>query len=488
MDILKTSIKSLHKEEIINYKLYTNRTQSDIKRKDIILFDLIRKDNHIKSESDFINHIYGTSTDKNKYYRLKNRLHTELCNSLVQFHYYKTDVNAVYSELMLFNIFVSKNEWEIANYHLEKAEKKAIQTNDLTLLDLIYNEKIKFASNYNFGDIKLIVEKSEEHFKKIEHLKKLEFAIAKSIYDLHKAQGYTNTEKSSLLTLKKIIKNLEKIKAFKTDIIFRTKCFEGLGRVLLSQQNYTELERFSLTVFNNFDKERLFSKSNHETKLQMLTYICNSLFINKKYELAIDWIHKLKEAMSEFNNLLYDRYIFFYYNSLVNNYSMIDPKKSMEILIKAKVEKSIMMHPTHLGYVYLNLAGAHFDLKEYRLALKNILELYHHKLFNMLDQGFKLKISILEIILRIELHDLDYAERLIKQLQLNYKESLKTEEHLSDLNFIKTIKQLIIKHQFQKNKLTREIVETFLEGNHSTKTHQIVNYAHWLATKFNLTE
>lgn len=42
MDIKKT-IDLLSKEEIINYKLYTNCAQSNDKRKNILLFDLLKK-------------------------------------------------------------------------------------------------------------------------------------------------------------------------------------------------------------------------------------------------------------------------------------------------------------------------------------------------------------------------------------------------------------------------------------------------------------
>jgi hypothetical protein len=488
MDILYKSIKSLYKEEIINYKLYTNRTQAEANRKDVVLFDLMRKSSNDVEESTHIKTIYGKITDKNKYYRLKNRLHKELCNSLVQFHYYETDGNAIYSELILFNIFITKNEWEIAGHHLEKAEKKAILANDLTLLDLIYNEKIRFASNYSFADIKTIVEKSEDNFKKLQHLKQLDFAIAKSVYELYKAQGFANTGDKVFLALKKITKNLEKIKEYKNDGLFRTRCFEGLSRVLLSQQNYKELERFSLSNFNDFKKEGLFTKNNHHTKLQLLTYICNSLFMNKKHMLAIDWIHELKLAMSEFNGLLYNRYVFFYYNSLVNNYSVINPQKSIEVLMKAKTEKVIISHPTHLGYVYLNLAGAHFDLKEHRVALKYVLELYQHKLFSVLENGFKLKISILEIILRLELNDFDYTEKLIKQLYATYKELTKENEYAIDLNFIKTIKILLLKHQFQNTKTSRSFIQRFLNEKSSVKATQIIDYNTWLKEKFKLFE
>ena len=75
--------------------------------------------------------------------------------------------------------------------------------------------------------------------------------------------------------------------------------------------------------------------------------------------------------------------MFFYYNTLVNNYTVINPDKAIDVLNEAIENKAITSHPTHLGYIYLNLAGAYFDLENYKIALKNILNLYHHPLFEI---------------------------------------------------------------------------------------------------------
>ena len=54
----------------------------------------------------------------------------------------------------------------------------------------------------------------------------------------------------------------------------------------------------------------------------MLTYLINSLFYNKKIDVSLEYVEKLKSAMSEYNKLLYDKYLFYYYNSLVINYTV----------------------------------------------------------------------------------------------------------------------------------------------------------------------
>ena len=44
-------------------------------------------------------------------------------------------------------------------------------------------------------------------------------------------------------------------------------------------------------------------------------------------------LKSLKNAMEEYHHMLYDKYTFFYYNSLVINYSKLDRDKAISILM-----------------------------------------------------------------------------------------------------------------------------------------------------------
>ena len=125
MTILQETIQSLSKEEIINYKLYANRTRKDHERKDIILFDLLKKETiNDANEEELIAKIYTQDVNKNTYHRLKSRLLMEIDTSTVQFYFHKTDTHYIYNELSLYKTYVQKNEWTIALYHLKKAKQK----------------------------------------------------------------------------------------------------------------------------------------------------------------------------------------------------------------------------------------------------------------------------------------------------------------------------------------------------------------------------
>ena len=85
MNILQSMIQSLQKEEQRFFKIYISRVNHGEDRKDIALFDMYKEQKELFDEEVASNILYGKK-DKNSYYRLKNRLQTELNKSLILQH------------------------------------------------------------------------------------------------------------------------------------------------------------------------------------------------------------------------------------------------------------------------------------------------------------------------------------------------------------------------------------------------------------------
>ena len=65
-------MKALNKEQVRYFKLFASRTQQSFERKDIKLFDFLRKNEEDKEEA-FLQKLYPGES-KNAWYRLRNRL------------------------------------------------------------------------------------------------------------------------------------------------------------------------------------------------------------------------------------------------------------------------------------------------------------------------------------------------------------------------------------------------------------------------------
>ena len=83
MNLLQEVVLSLNKEESRFFKLFAGRTNTKDERKDLLLFDFIKKSDPI-DEDKIATKLYGEN--KNAFYRLKNRLLTDLNKSLLLQH------------------------------------------------------------------------------------------------------------------------------------------------------------------------------------------------------------------------------------------------------------------------------------------------------------------------------------------------------------------------------------------------------------------
>lgn len=484
MDNLEKTIYSLYHEEIINFKLYSFRKDKNPLRKDIQLFDFIKKnDLNDANYNLFFKQLYTETTNKNTLDRLKSRLLKEIDNSLIQFHFHQSQSQYIYNEIGLYKIFSQRNKLDLAIHHLKKAETKAIESYDYSILDIIYHEFIDVSIQYGAIEPAIYISKRNQNNVILNDLRALDDALALIIFDLKTSQNFSSINFQKSDALNKAIQQLQKKKLFATQVGFKFKMYQAISSLLISQKDFVTLENYSIKTYHDFIKQKNFSESTHRQKLNILVHICNALTANNKNKEALVYLEKLKNVLSEYNNLFYNQYIFFYYNSLANNYSVLNLHKAIDVLNEAKDNLAIQQQETQLGYIYLNLAGAYYDLKEYKLALKNILVLIQNPSFKLLNEAFKLKVHIHEVILRVELNDLEYANKLIKQISKTYRKILKTKEHTEDVDFLFLLSKLILKNQWIVTKKTDELYHLFSKAKYNFSNTGMVNYKKWLNAK-----
>jgi hypothetical protein len=181
-----------------------------------------------------------------------------------------------------------------------------------------------------------------------------------------------------------------------------------------------------------------------------------------------------------------DKYLFFYYNTLVNNYSREDQRKAIEILNEAKEKEVIKKHPVYIGFVYLNLAVSYFDLGDMRSALRNLVKLYMQDSFGTLDDAFRLKIAIAELIVRYELEDKEFIEKKILGVKKEFSGLLKTKNFQKDVALLEIIQGLIKTDRKRSNKEIKAKAEKFRKTFGLVKSEsEVIDYNQWLTGVFN---
>lgn len=485
MQLLPEIISVLSKEEIRNYKLFVNRTNKDGQRKDVLLFDLFKKAIPDIDEDKIHLKLYGKDiTDKNSYYRLKNRVVEDLGLSLLLLNYNQTAINNVLNNFLLAKFFIQKGKWPLAEYYLNKAEKRALEMEEPVLLDIIYGEFIKMSQDVLEINPRGYIVKRKKNREKLNLIQEIDDILAVVIYDIKASQTFGSIENETYDALQKKVNALSKNKELQNSVQLKFKLYHSVSRILLQKHNYGALEDYLLKTYKEFTSKKLFNLHNHDSKLQMLTYICNALYRNGKIENSLHHAEILSVSMKEFNAVLKDKYLFYYYNVLVNNYSKTNVAKAIEILNEAKEETIIKKHPLYIGFVYLNLAVSYFGLGDFKTSVKQISKLYLLDSYNNLDKSFRLKIAVFELMVRYELTDFDFILMRAKQIQNDFKTILNDLNFLREKQMLYFIKLIITNEgQLKKGKKHNDLQNFISQELANTDDSAIINYSEWLSQK-----
>lgn len=482
MNVLENIIRSLDKEEIRYYKLFKKNTHKSNKKKEVELFDIIRQKKINHNEED-ICQILNT-VNRNSFYQLKNKLTKNINKSLIIQHIDKDKEAAIYSLLFLSKIYKRKGELQISFNYLKKAEYKALQIENFELLSLIYTEIIKLSYNLISIDLEKYLKLMKNNKKKLDLAHDIDLALASVMYKIKTNQNFSFVKKNILIqTLDNLMldKKIVKIPSF------QLRAFKLISRILLQRNDFNELENYLKVTYKQFQKDKIFNQSNHEQKLMLLSYLTNSLYKNKKYTESLMIAEELRECMSEYNNMLKDNYLFYYYNALVINYSKIDKDRALDILSEAKRNKKIQQLPTFSTFIYLNMGLIYYDKKDYKRSVKQLSRLILQYDFDNLDPNLQLKIAVAELIIRHKLNQTDLIEEKIKIIKRRYRKILRKNER--DYSILLIINKLI----YSNNVLTsKDIQSDILQFNDSQKNvnaenTDIINYDDWLREFQNLT-
>lgn len=480
MDILQDLIKSLEKEELKSYKLYTKRTHNFNDRKDIELFDSIKKQPE-ESDKFHFNAIYKAPKPDTKYYRLKNKIADDIGIILSNLNHKKTEIDVLHL-VGLAKIFIGKQQYGLALHYLKLAERRAIEKEDYAMLEAIYEQLVRMSIQNNAESPKAVIEKRNENSQRLKLLQDLENNLAVLSHEVKTTQNLTSKKEISTW-LNHTLKNTIKLSYVKNSVQLRIKIFQNVSRLMLLLKDYTSLETYLKSCLVEFEKDKLFSKQTHEVKLQLLVYLCNASYMLDKHTQAIEFANILHKAIFEFDKALYSQYIFYYYNILVNNYSKTNIAKAIDVLEAAHNEKQIKNNPQQYFYVLNNLAILNFDLKKFKQASKFFSQMYVSQNFKTFDISFVVKLYVFELINRLEMEDYEQCEKQLTQLyklidDVKEKDSIKI-----DLAILDIINQFLNKYDNRWRPLKSSVQAFTKKYSENKEGAGIINYAQWIDSK-----
>lgn len=480
MNILHQIIESLTKEELRYYKLFAARTNNNTERKDIQLFDFIKKNHRNYNESEISKRLYGNN--KNGFYQLKNRVLKDLNKSMMLQHMPKEKDILILHLVLLSRVYMRKGDVKLSFYFLQKAEREALKLESYKLLDIIYSEILELSFDMISINVEDYIQKQRRNKLKRDQIQEIDLVIAAVRYRVKTAQNFSGKKSDVLGMLQRTVDEFTNNKEIPKSPKFQMKIYQAVSRILLQTHDFQTLENYLLHTFDEFNKNKIFNRSNHEHKLMMLSYITNCLFKTGKLKKSLDYAEILKKSMNEYQRFLRDKYIFYYYNALVINYSKLDKKKALQILKEVKSNSIIKQLATYTVFIYLNTALIQFDLGNYRESNKNLSRLLLQDDFVNLGRSFQLKIQIASLIVRYMIKDFDTCKLKIEEINNKYSEILDSEGLSRDKELITIISKLLYCNNINLDNQVKERIKSLSKviTDEESDDIDVINYNVWL--------
>ena len=468
---LDTIVQSLSKEEVRFFKLFLKRTDNK-NRKDVDLFDYMKKKKCDFTTKDVLKKL---ETNPNNYYQIKNRLYHELNNSMVWQHIWKDNQSKSFSFVLLSRVYKNKGELELAFHYLKKAENEAIDSELYEILSIVYTETIQLSHELISIDVDHYIELKRNNIKILSEIDEMDLLLAKIMYDIRTKQNFGKSDISLFKLIKRKYVKISKENNLVNSARFRIKLFKMYSRLLLQERDYQSLEKFLIESNNEFEKDKLFDRSNHNEKLTLLTYLTNCLYKTKQYKQSLKYAELLLISMKEYDSFLYDKYLFYYYNMLVLNYAKTDKKKALDYLNKASKNEVIKKLPSYTSFIYLNKSLIYFHEDNFIDAQKNMSRLILQEDFLLLDKAFQLKVLIADVIIRFKNGYHDIIDK-IEVIRKKHKQLLLDEEYVRDIEMINIISKKINDGDVADDK---KRILSFM-SDYDSEDLDIISYNIWL--------
>jgi|GEM_PF-3070101 len=430
MDILESIIEHLTSDEVRRFKILSNRFKADEEKKLLVLFDAIRGGGYKEVEADVITQLYGNTLakSKNNYYRLRNKLLSNLEKSLLFYHFnYKNSIES-FSNVQLSMLLKERGLYKEAAHYLKKAEKTAISYDQFSLLEVIYDEYVRLAVKHPV-DIEAIIERRKENLQKLNLLRQTTEVLGIITQQLKKRNFARSKRSESVIeVLQGIQQGLEEHQHLFKSPSGQIMIFKTVTSILIQKEAYLELANYLAKTIDDFERENLFNVDTHDIRLQMRTWRINSLQkLLQISEVETD-LKKMEKELCMYNRQKYNEYAFYFYMGKINTLILSNKlPEAYTCMQEALQQKEVISNDTNRLYLFVTLAELHFSLQNFEAALEVIAKVQSDSHIKSFDESYRFYIAIFSLICRFEYGDHKGVEQEAKKFRKKFRQLLKDE-------------------------------------------------------------
>lgn len=484
MDILNQLIERLTKDELRFLKMYYGANGGK-DRKDLLLVDYVRQSGGKFKEEKIVPKLGYSLNDKNSYYRLKNRVIEDIGDALVQLYTHKNDLYQLQQYLTLYNVYHSRNLFKACLFYLKKAERLARQIEAYDLLDMVYANFIRLSADLTEVNPEQYIDLRQENEELLVLLKELDNLLATVNYRLKLTQNFGAGDSKKLQRLQDLVQLIARRTTGRYSKNLQTRIYKALSQVLVQQHNYKALQKLASENYRQFEKHQWFDKDNHDLKLQMLTYLANALYKNGLYKESLDYTEELGQEILAFQKIHYDRFVFFFYNLQMLNYTELNPSEALKVLDAFEQLMRKKKNYYYDTFIYLNRSGLLYDAGRYQEALKSLVKLYVSDNYRDADTAFKFKVEITEALITYESGDYQMLTYRLEQILKDYRALKNQRPYNRDFEMLQLLQRMAESANIKRDDSLQKSMRLFMNRKVETgvEDSELIKYRGFLEKK-----
>ena len=441
-DKLVEIIKTLSTDDSRQFKVFINRQRNRSQRKDLDLFELLLKHPEWGPEK-IVPKLY-TKPNKNAYHTLRKRLFRHLTDFIVlkQIDSDNTSSTQLAGLIALAAYLHVRNEDELCEHFLLKAEKLAEKNHQYDSLDKVLMMRIEYYGEHTNDDLDSLIAKRKRTERKSIEDKNTIMALSQI------KEAVENSKRSGeAIALEDEVNGILSSYGLDEVVVKRPPLAHGIMRIVrntfLAERNIARFEPYIITTYENLVKAGGFDRAYHFYRVDMLYMVAHVLYKVHDLERASTYNKELLEALDEHGAIYKTRYL--------GRQQLLDAAIR---LYQGDLERSItileelLANPRIIGAdrynAMLNLAVYFFNKNEFDRALGIHLQMEHSdKWFEKkMGKEWLLKWKLAELLFQYELGNYDIALNRIRGIERNFKTMLDSSTYQNARFYIDFLKKM----------------------------------------------
>ncbi|WP_244462115.1 hypothetical protein [Wocania ichthyoenteri] len=415
------TFSSEDQQHFINYLEKKNKRNDT---KNVQLFKYLLQDDLNSNELCY--KLYGNQS-KGAYHALRKRLYQSIIDFIANtsLQEEKAVDMQIIKYILAARTCLQNKQYKVAYKILDKAETLATEHHLFPLLNEIYHTKIQYAYAHPSIDINQLISKFKSNQKKHQLEDQLNIVYAKIRQTLNNM-----TYKGDVVDFQTILNNTLKEHHININESMSFKSLYQLVAITsfsaFATNDYLKIEPFLINTYKSILKHKNIDKQMFY-HIQILYFIANTLFRNKKFSASLQYLKLMHKYMNEKQKKHYNNFKLKYNLLLSLNLNFTNKQNdAIDLLTPLATIKHADIET--LLDIRLSLVMFYFQKNDLKKASNLFSKFYHTDKWYTEKAGkeWVIKKHLIDILLQIELKNIDLVESRLLSFKRNHSKYLKS--------------------------------------------------------------